>query len=481
MGLCLSLSALACSGDDAGTTGQMPFNGGNDPATAGNGGDTNAGNGNAGNGSDGADAGNGDNVTRDAGSSDPGDEADAGSGEPGADAGEPNDGDAGSTPDKDAGSGEPDAGGGVTPPALVDGCAGQKLREGIPSDLSARGPWPVGAVTTTLGGVRAEVWYPGQIGSDAQKPDVIYSLEDQLPDSEKGKIKPEARSPRQVCDCKRGLPLDAEAGPYPVLVFVHGTAGFRTTNLENTVHWASRGFVVVAADHPGIQLKDMLGGFGLGGGGSNQAGDARRMLEALATPSGDLAFLAGHLDLTRVGAMGHSAGAQAVSGLGNVADVIIPYAGGNAVTQDRVKSAMFVTGDKDAVVAPSTNGYDGTTTKPKRRVWIKDGGHLVGGSLCVIRDPTDPTKDIVALANEFQIGNLLLRPFFGTLFDGCNTTPDATDGDFIPASRGIEILSYVSTGQFEEALHCSASATAELARTQEVFGADVSAYVAELP
>jgi fermentation-respiration switch protein FrsA (DUF1100 family) len=368
-------------------------------------------------------------------------------------------------------------GGTTGKPPLVDGCAGQKLREGIPTDLGVRGPWPVGAITTTIEGLVTEVWYPAEFGSEAGKSKIVYSVEEHLPDTEKGKIQPPARSPIQNCDCYSQLPIDAEAGPYPVLVFVHGTAGFRTTNLENVQHWASRGFVVAAADHPGIQLKDMLGSLG---GAQDQPGDARKVLKALAATAGDLAFLKDRIDMTRVGVMGHSAGGNAVSQLGKEADVIIPYAGGGALKVDRVKSAMYVTGDVDTVVAPGTASYDGTTTKPKRRVWIKGGGHLVGGSLCVIRDPTDPTKDIVDLANEFQIGNLLLRPFFGTLFNGCNDPPDAM-GTFIPASRGIAIMNYVSTGQFEEALHCSATATAELAKTQMKFGADVSQFQEEAP
>lgn len=453
-GLWLSIGASAlgaCSSSEE-TRNDVAGN----PSTAANAGENNAG-GNANGGASG-DASNGANAPATNGDTNGGDDGGADTGANGANGG----------PDE--------------PSALVDGCEGQKLREGIPTDLGMPGPWPVGAVTIEVNGLVTEVWYPAKFGSDAGKDPVIYPLEEHLPATEQGKIKPEAREPIQTCDCFNDLPFDDEAGPYPVLVFVHGTAGFRTTNMENVTHWASRGFVVAASDHPGIQLKNMLDGLGgLGGAGTaDQAGDARKVLTALANPSGKIAFLKDHIDMTRVGVMGHSAGAQAVSSLGDVADVIIPYAGGGALTADRVESAMFVTGDKDAVVAPSTGGYDGTTKKPKRRVWIKDGGHLVGGSLCVIRDPTDPTKDIVRLADEFTIGNALVRPAFSGLFDGCNETPDG-DGDFIAASRGIAILNYVSAGQFEEALHCSSTAAAELARTQEVFGEDVSQYAEDLP
>ena len=49
----------------------------------------------------------------------------------------------------------------------------------------------------------------------------------------------------------------AETGSPPV-VFVHGTAGFRSQSLEIVTHWASRGFVVIAADHPGLYLGDLI-------------------------------------------------------------------------------------------------------------------------------------------------------------------------------------------------------------------------------
>ena len=53
-----------------------------------------------------------------------------------------------------------------------------------------------------------------------------------------------------------------EAGRGTPVVFVHGTASFRTQSLTQMTHWASRGFVVLAADHPKIRLKDLLANLG---------------------------------------------------------------------------------------------------------------------------------------------------------------------------------------------------------------------------
>jgi hypothetical protein len=397
---------------------------------------------------------------------DPADEGDAGAGGGG-------DGTGGSS-DTPGGGDEPS--GALSPTALVDGCSGQKLREGIPDDLAADGPWPVGAVTTTLGGVNTEVWYPAKQGSQAGQARVIYDMREHLPPTEAQKI-PEERNPRQDCDCYRDLPLDDEAGPYPVILFIHGTAGFRTTNLDNATHWASRGFVVIAGDHPGIMLRDMLGG---GFGGGNQTQDGRAMLSDLAKTEGDLAFLAGHLDMQRVAAIGHSAGGGAVSGYSDIADVIVVYAAGGGVAGGRASSMMSLMGASDSVARASSGGYDGSSTASRRYVSIAKGGHLVGGNLCTLRDPTNPEVDIVDLANEFQLGNALLRPFFGTLFDGCNATPDDPSGEFIPASRGIEIMNYVTSGVFEETLHCAVR-SASLSETSAVYGADIADYMETLP
>ena len=108
----------------------------------------------------------------------------------------------------------------------------------------------------------------------------------------------------------------------------------------------------------------------------------------------------------------------------------------------------------DGVAGGGTGAYDGSTTPTRRYVSIASGGHLVGGNLCTLRDPTDSSIDIVDLAEKYKLGGPLLgvvgvRNVFGALFDGCNEKPDDAT-PFIPASRGIEIMNYASTGAFEE-------------------------------
>jgi predicted dienelactone hydrolase len=51
---------------------------------------------------------------------------------------------------------------------------------------------------------------------------------------------------------------DTSHAPYPLVIFSHGLGGFRFQSAFLMEHLASYGFVVMAADHPGSTLADML-------------------------------------------------------------------------------------------------------------------------------------------------------------------------------------------------------------------------------
>src|SRR5689334_8073519 len=176
------------------------------------------------------------------------------------------------------GSGGSDTGGrGALPPPVPSmGCNGTPLLAN-PDNPSAHGPWAVGARTITIAGLTTEIWYPAQAGSEAGKDKAHYDLREHLAAADRAKI-PDADNPLQPCDCYRDLPIDDAHGPYPLVLFIHGAAGFRNQSVTFMTHWASRGFVVVASDHPGIGLSDVLSG---NFGGADQAGDARKVLMAL--------------------------------------------------------------------------------------------------------------------------------------------------------------------------------------------------------
>ena len=328
------------------------------------------------------------------------------------------------------------------PPGDAVGCDGAPLLA-VPEDSSLAGPWPVGARTVTVGALTAEVWYPAEIGSDAGKDAVRYDIRTSLPDAEKDKV-PDEKNPWQDCDCYRDLPLDAAHGPYPAVVFVHGTAGFRSQSLEQVTHWASRGFVVIAADHPGLWLKDLLGSLcGVNAPAQQLGNDISSLVGAIKVPVGDLAFLKDHVDGARIGMAGHSAGGGAIKSFGGVAQVLIPMAAGGVEAGDVLKSTLVLGAQADQVVAYTgqQSGYE-TTPPRKRLVGISNSGHLAFSSLCSLKNADG--EDFLTIANEF---NVCGAQFAGALFD-CKPTYTAD-------AINWQITNYASSTVLEETLHCA--------------------------
>lgn len=326
-------------------------------------------------------------------------------------------------------------------PGEAVGCDGATLLA-VPEDTSLAGPWPVGARTVKVGELTAEVWYPAEPGSDAGAEAVRYDIRTGLPDAEKDKV-PDAKNPWQDCDCYRDLPLDAAHGPYPAVVFVHGTAGFRSQSLELVTHWASRGFVVIAADHPGLWLKDLLGSLcGVPAPAQKLGADISSLVGAIKVPVGDLGFLKDHVDSARIGMAGHSAGGSAIKSFGGVAQVLIPMAAGGVDAGAALKSTLVLGAQADQVVAYTgqQSGYDSSPAR-KRLVGISNSGHLAFSSLCSLKNADG--EDFLTIADEFGVCG---AQFAGALFD-CKPT-------YTPDPTNWQISNYASSAVLEETLHC---------------------------
>lgn len=320
-------------------------------------------------------------------------------------------------------------------------CADQQLRA-LPEDPGTLGPWPVGARTIDLDGLTVEVWYPAQPGSERGATKAIYDIREQLPASEQGKIS-DADNPWQPCECYRELAPDLEYGPYPVIVFVHGTASFRTQSLPQMVHWASRGFVVVAADHPGLKLGDLLGSAcGAGNVAQDLDGDLERVLAAVQGRGDALAFLGDRQDGTRVGMAGHSAGGAAIASWGDRAAVLVPLAAGGTQAGATLRSTLVMGGTADSVVdyGAQQDGY-GTSPSPKRLVGIAEGGHLGFSEICSLANAAG--DDLLEVATAAGVCG---AQFAGLLFQ-CSP-------DLIADADAWAIIDYATTAAFEETLQC---------------------------
>lgn len=327
------------------------------------------------------------------------------------------------------------------PPPPLD-CSGSTLLA-RPNDTSLPGPWPVGARTATVAGLTVEVWYPATPGSEATSATISYDIREVLPVTERSKI-PDDDNPWQDCHCYRDLPLDPAAGPYPVIVFVHGTAGFRHQSLELVTHWASRGFVVIAADHPGLYMADLLAGVCVGSFPNNDLeGDVRRLLSALEAPSGDVAFLSDRIDLARLGIAGHSAGGRPVAALSDRASVAIPMASGGVSAGVNLRASLVLAAERDGIVMYSrTKAAYEATPGPKRFLGLAGAGHLAFSSMCSLRNAQG--QGLVEIAEEHGVCGTAAASF---LFD-CDPT-------FLADPIGWSIIQEASTAVLESVLQCT--------------------------
>ncbi|MEO1228303.1 MAG: hypothetical protein AAFZ18_05300 [Myxococcota bacterium] len=346
------------------------------------------------------------------------------------------------------------------------GCETARFRP-APADPTLTGPWTVGVRTATVAGLRTEIWYPAAPGTEAGAPAVRYDLRRALPDSEQSKIA-DADTPFLDCDCYRDLPLDPEWGPYPVIVFVHGTAGVRYQSLPQMTHWASRGFVVVSADFPGLYLKDLLiTTCGQGLPMQDNVGNLTRLLAALRAPSEGLAFLAGRID-GRLGLSGHSAGGNAISGFGDQAQVMAPLASRGVADGQALESVLIMGGTSDRVVAASVQreGYRGAPS-PKRLVLLENAGHLAFSVFCDLRNPAG--ENIVEAARARGVCGLALA---GALFD-CNDS-------YLADPEAWTVINHATTAAFEETLQCREAASRELSDTASRFPNRVGSFEEDL-
>jgi hypothetical protein len=366
------------------------------------------------------------------------------------------------------------------PAASAGGCDGASLLP-VPDDPSVRGPWDVGVRTVAIGRLTAEVLYPAAPGSTAGLAEATYDVRDFLPDDQRSKV-PDSHVPAVKPiggHLYRDVPIDAGHGPYPVIVQIHGTASFRIASGTLATQWASRGFVVVAADYPGLGLRDQLCAT-LDCGLSSKScadhpaqdipGDVKTQLDALANPSGALGFLAGHLDMNQVGITGHSQGACVSAGLSTLSNVriVLPMAGSlNVVPSPSLESLMFIAGMNDTVIGydsplignvvcgpvagqsgatSDTGAYQASPGPPnvtKRLVGISGGGHLVPTDLC---QTNAQGKNAIQEAQADGVCGINSAVIIGlpALFD-CGT---------IDMPTGLKDVSYASTAALEETLQC---------------------------
>ena len=270
-----------------------------------------------------------------------------------------------------------------------------------PTTFSKTGPMPVGETTLHLkSGAPIEVWYPASADS-YHGHEATYNVLNYLPASIL-KAFPKLQGDNEPYPSGGIRNVEVADGRHPLVVFSHGFTGFDTQSTFLTAHLASWGFIVAAPEHTDRDLTGVLGQFLSGkpiGGSmvSHDVADLEQTISIMGQQGDDSSSrFDGHVDMTRIGAVGHSAGGSAVEKLAVAdkrVDTFIGLAGasygafgqsstGPGASVPNVPS-MIEYGTLDGVVKPSSmvSAYN-ALKQPKRLVALASSGHLVFADIC---------------------------------------------------------------------------------------------------
>lgn len=334
----------------------------------------------------------------------------------------------------------------VATPAPAEGAP--HPRDLGPTTFSEAGPYAVGERTMRLpSGAKVEVWYPTTRWAVKGKEIATYDVVSWLPASLKSLV-PKGESVTYPSGGVRGVPV--RHGRYPLVVFSHGYAGFRDQSSFLTSAIASWGFVVAAPDHAGRDLTKVLSFSGTDS--SRDVPDLRATIRLVDQKNQEKkpqkpkhsskGWLRHHVDLTRIGAVGHSAGGRAVEDLAALdqrVDTFIGMAGASAgaleegaVVPDQ--PGLILAGSADGIVSlDKLESAYGAMASPKRFVVIGDAGHLAFSDLCEVG-----ASDGGLLAIGELLGIPIPEQLYPLATDGC-LEPDLEPTLAWPAIRQVVI------------------------------------------
>lgn len=302
----------------------------------------------------------------------------------------------------------------------------------------ALGPHAVGRRTIEVVDVErdrtlnVDVWYPADAASAEDAPLTRYSF---LPtayfDSEVARDEPEV----------------AGDGPFPLLVYSHGSGGISYAASFNMEHLASYGFVVAAPDHKGNTAIDRVGGGGDEQGlvAYNRPQDVSVVIDEMLDDDA--------VDGERIGVMGHSFGGfTALTVAGGFANEegtvpaddrvdaiagLAPYStliGDSTLTSIELPT-LLMTGTKDDTtpIDPQTERpWELIPAEPAYRVDLTDAGHQTLTDVC------DYAEDIPALPDAPEV-----------VIDVIEDLADSGCGDaFMDHGRAKDLINIYTTAFF---------------------------------
>ncbi len=256
------------------------------------------------------------------------------------------------------------------------------------------GPLAVGETTLTLPSDKApvEVWYPATAAAIKGHTEGEYNVGDWLPPA-LAKLEPPGFSVTYPSGGYRGVPV--APGRYPLVLFSHGYAGFRDQSTFLTAWLASWGFVVAAPDHLDRDLTAVLSGVTTKN--SHDVNDLMETIDLMTHENGSTASaLHSHLDLSKIGVVGHSAGGEAAEKLAAADPRVTTFIGmagasvgafGSTFDGKNLgvphKPGMLMVGTDDHVANPKDIAHAFTKmVTPKRLVTLTGAGHLAFSDIC---------------------------------------------------------------------------------------------------
>ncbi len=278
------------------------------------------------------------------------------------------------------------------------------------------GPFGVGRTTVELTDpardgrlLTTDIWYPVDPSSAAEAPASVYEF---LPGLEFDAIL-----------AVSGVPVSS-SGPFPLVVFSHGSGGLRWQSAFFTEVLASHGFVVVSADHAGNTAVDSITGAAVADeqAAIDRPADASFLLDAvLAGANGAPADLIPAIDPDRVGIGGHSfggyTGLAAASGRSGFTadpriDAVLGFAAYTRLLPDAELESvdvptMLVSGTLDTttpIAADTERPWDLVPGRPLYRVDLTGAGHQSFTDVCAYqelgRTIPDAPELVVAYVDE---------------------------------------------------------------------------------
>ena len=248
--------------------------------------------------------------------------------------------------------------------------------------FSGQGLYKAGVRTIELDGKPVELWYPIRETSTTGREKAVYDMRAWLPQDLAQRI-PDTACTRLEMDAYRDLPI--ADGPFPVVVFSHGLAGYRMQSSAIMSHLASWGFVVAAPEHAERGLAIILESGAPSGDDAPAA--LSQTLDLLETLNETDADFQGRFDLSMVAAAGHSMGSAATASVSQEdrVDAWVTLAGAG-FGDGPVKPLLMMGGSNDGLATPSVlnDSYERQPTNKKRFVSVQDAGHLGFTDICLV-------------------------------------------------------------------------------------------------